>query len=181
MRLETERLILRPWEDQDRRPYAAFCADREVRRFYPSVLTEAETNDLIDRFIAGAERDGFGFMVVERKDDGAMIGDVGLSRIPFTIPGNPDIEIGWLLGRPYWGNGYAAEAARACLAYAWDELNAPEVVAFTTHQNTPSQRVMEKIDMVRDAQADFDHPLVAEGNPLRPHVLYRIKNPKNSI
>lgn len=177
MRLETERLVLRPWEDRDRKPYAKFCADPEVRRFYPSVLTRTETDDMIDRFIARARQDGFGFMVAERKSDGATIGDVGLSRIPFPIPGDPEIEIGWLLGREFWGQGYAPEAACACLTYAWDVLEAPEVVAFTTHRNTPSQRVMEKIGMTRDTKADFEHPLIEEGHPLRPHVLYRIKNP----
>lgn len=180
MRIETERLILRPWTDADRASYCAFCADPEVRRYYPSVLTTEETEAMIDRMIAGLARDGFGFLVVERKSDGAMLGDVGLSPVPMPLRGNPKIEIGWLLGRRYWGNGYAPEAASACLSYAWDVLDADEVVAFTSIPNGPSQRVMEKIGMVRDLQGDFEHPKIAEGHPLRPHILYRIANPTRS-
>lgn len=177
MILETERLILRPWRDADRAPYIGFCADPVVRRFYPSVLSPDETNEMIDRMIAGYERDGFGFLVAERKSDGAVIGDVGLSPIPFPLRGDPRIEIGWLLGQDFWGQGYAPEAAHACLAHAWDALGADEIVAFTAIPNLPSQRVMEKIGMTRDPEGDFEHPKVPQDSPLRPHVLYRMNRP----
>lgn len=177
MKLETARLIIRPWRYEDRAPYAAFNADPEVRRYYPDIPTAAETNASIDRFIAGYEHDGFGFFAVERKDDGTFIGDVGIKPVHMPLRGEPPIEIGWLLGRPYWGHGYAAEAANAWIDFAFAELRVSEVVAFTSVSNKPSQRVMEKLGMTRDPLADFEHPGVPEGHALRPHVLYRIANP----
>ncbi|WP_029040098.1 GNAT family N-acetyltransferase [Cucumibacter marinus] len=177
MRLETERLVLRDWMPRDYAPYARMLADPYVRRFYPSTLSEAEAYAMIDRYRENLARDGFGFLVVERKKDGAFLGDVGISKVPYEVPGNPEIEIGWLLGKRYWGHGYAPEAALACLDHAWREAKIPEVVAFTYEGNTPSQRVMQKIGMTSDPTENFNHPKVPRGHKLRPHVLYRIKNP----
>ncbi|MGB3337501.1 MAG: GNAT family N-acetyltransferase [Devosia sp.] len=176
MKLETERLIIRPWREDDRAPYASFNGDPEVRRFYPDTLTEAESNAAMDRLIAGYEADGFGFLAVERKSDGAFIGDVGIKPVLMPLRGAPPIEIGWLLGRAYWGQGYAPEAANAWIDFAFAELRVNEVVAFTAVSNLPSQRVMTKLGMIRDTLGDFEHPGISEGHPLRPHVLYRIAN-----
>lgn len=86
------------------------------------------------------------------------------------------MEIGWVLAARCWGQGLAPEGARAWLEYAW-HIGLPEVVAFTAARNQPSRRAMEKIGMCRDPAADFAHPRLAEGHPLRPHVLDRIANP----
>jgi RimJ/RimL family protein N-acetyltransferase len=181
MRLETERLILRHWRDEDRPIYAGYCADPQTRRYYPDLLTAEQTNANIDRYIASLAADGFGYLAVERKDNGAFLGDVGLSRVGedlrLMLPGQPAVEMGWYLGREHWGQGFAPEAARAWLAYAFGSLALPEVVAFTATTNRPSQRVMEKIGMRRDLGADFEHPLVPAGHRLRPHLLYRTINP----
>ena len=80
MRLETERLILRQWRDEDRAPYAAFNADPEVRRyFYPELKSAAETGVMVDEMIADLAQNGFGFLAIERKSDGAFIGESGLT------------------------------------------------------------------------------------------------------
>jgi RimJ/RimL family protein N-acetyltransferase len=94
-----------------------------------------------------------------------------------VIPTNPAVEIGWQLGREFWGQGYAPEGAQAFLDYAWSPLGLPEVVAITHTGNTPSRRVMEKLGMQYDPRADFQHPDIDIGHPLRAHVLYRIANP----
>lgn len=177
MRLETERLVIRLWQDEDRATFAGFSTDPQVRRFYPTVPTIEQTNTAIDRYIAVYERNGFSLLAVERKSDGALIGDVGLLPLAIPLHGNPRVEIGWLLGQQYWGSGYAPEAAGAWLKYAFSVLNLPEIVAFTAVLNHPSQRVMEKLGMTRDLLGDFEHPNVPEGHALRPHVLYRIGNP----
>jgi RimJ/RimL family protein N-acetyltransferase len=127
--------------------------------------------------IAGLADGTSAFLAVERRSDGAMLGLTGTGAIDFEIPTAPKLEIGWLLGQQYWGQGYAPEAARVSLTHAFGPLGAPEVVAFTAHVNEPSQAVMRKIGMTRDPAADFEHPSVPVGNPLRPHVLYRIANP----
>jgi RimJ/RimL family protein N-acetyltransferase len=174
VRLETERLILREWTDADRETYASFVGDPDVRRFYPNVMSRSEADGMIDRFIAYLARDGFGLLAVERKSDGALIGDVGIVPVDMSIRGNPPVEIGWLLGKQYWGNGYAPEAAQAWIDYAFNVLGLPEIVAWTAVVNIPSQRVMQKLGMAHHPEDDFLHPKIAEGHPLRPHVLYRL-------
>lgn len=185
MRLETERLIVRSWKDEDRAPFTEVISDPVVRRFFPEVGTRADADAGIDRAIARLAEHGMTFQAVERKADGVFIGMTGLAPIrePIrsVIPSGPEIEIGWQLGKAFWGQGYAPEAARACLQFAWDVLNAREIVAFTAVVNLPSRRVMEKIGMVRSTADDFDHPEVPEGHLLRPHVLYRIANPTLSL
>lgn len=81
---------------------------------------------------------------------------------------------------PFWGQGYAPEAARACLQYGFSRLDIPEIVAFTYRGNAPSRRVMEKLGMTHDLADDFNHPNVPLGSLLRPHVLYRLTNPGTS-
>ena len=177
MRLETERLILREWSDDDRESYASFVGDPDVRRFYPTVLTRAESDAVIDRLIAGLARDGFSLLAVERRSDRALIGYTGILPVDMPIRGNPPVEIGWLLGKRYWGIGYAPEAARVWLDYCFGALGFDEVVAWTAVVNLPSQRVMQKIGMIHYPEDDFLHPRIPDGHPLRPHVLYRISRP----
>ena len=177
MRLETERLIIRDWEPRDRDAYAAIVMDPDVRRFYFDVPTREQADALIDRFIEFSKRDGFGFLPVERKSDGVLIGDVGLIPVGMPVRGAPPVEIGWLLGKQYWGNGYAPEAAQAWLDYAFTTLNFEEVVAWTTVTNLPSQRVMQKLGMRTSPEDNFVHPKAPSGHPLAPHVLYRISRP----
>lgn len=181
MRLETERLVLREWQDSDRALYAEIIGDPVVRRFYPSVGSYADASATIDRAIQRLDVLGFGFLALERKADSRFLGMLGMAPFSDTvrnaIPGAPAVEIGWQLGQPYWGQGYAPEAARATLDLAFRTLGLPEVVAITYEGNTPSRRVMEKLGMVRDPAADFPHPEIPDGHRLRPHVLYRIANP----
>ncbi len=176
MKLQTERLILREWRDEDRDDYAALTGDPQVRRFYPTVLTRAEADEQMNRHLAMQSENPFHFRAVTTLD-GTFVGTVGMAYIAdpvrTTIPTHPEIEIGWLVHTRFWGQGLAPEAALACLAQAW-QLGLSEIVAFTAAINTPSQRVMEKIGMTRDPAADYEHPFMPEGHPLRPHVLYRI-------
>ena len=107
---------------------------------------------------------------------GSFIGFVGLSVPTFDAHFTPCVEIGWRLARESWGQGFASEAALATLHYAFSELGFQEIVSFTSHVNTRSRRVMEKIGMLRDAAGDFEHPRLTPGHPLRLHVLYRAKH-----
>lgn len=178
MTLETDRLILRPWGGRDRAPFAAINADPEVRRYYyPSILNAAEAGLLIDSAIEELAARGFGFLAAERKSDGALIGGAGLSRPDPEVPGDHEIEIGWILGREFWRQGYATEAALACFSFAWSALRAPEVIGYTSAINSPSRRAMEKAGMEYVAGGDFEDTTVPVGHVLRPHVLYRIGNP----
>ena len=170
--IETERLLLRPWRDADREPFAALNADPDVRRYFPSTLSRAESDAGVDRQMAHFAAHGFGLWALERRADGAFLGFTGLRILEPEDPPFPGIEIGWRLARHAWGCGHASEAARASLAYGFETLGLAEIVAFTAQTNLLSERVMQRIGMTHDPARDFDHPAVPEGHPLRPHILY---------
>ncbi|SDK75268.1 GNAT family N-acetyltransferase [Microbulbifer yueqingensis] len=169
----TERLQLRQWRDSDRAPFADINADPRVMEYFPSTLTRAGSDAGIDRQIAHIEQHGWGFWAVERLEDMAFMGFVGLKHTPGELPFSPAVEIGWRLDAPYWGYGYATEAARASLAVAFEQLGLEQVVSYTALTNQPSRAVMERLGMCR-APETFEHPLVPEGSALRRHCLYRI-------
>jgi RimJ/RimL family protein N-acetyltransferase len=100
---------------------------------------------------------------------------VGLHRVNPALPCAPAVEVAWRLHPDHWGHGYATEGARAALGYGFGPAGLDEIIAFTTTLNVRSQAVMERIGMARDPGADFDHPRVPEGDPLRRHVLYRAR------
>jgi len=169
--IETERLVLRDWREEDIATYAAMCADPEVMRHFPALLSFDDASAQARRIRAHLGRAGWGLWAVEIKRGAPFVGFVGLSRPDFR-PG--DVEIGWRLARSAWGHGYATEAARAALDHGFVELGLAEIISFTVPANVPSQRVMERLGMVRDPSASFEHPAVPEGNPLRLHWLWRV-------
>jgi RimJ/RimL family protein N-acetyltransferase len=172
--LRTERLVLRGWRPEDRDPYAALNADPEVMEHFVGVLDRATSDAEADRFAADLDRDGWGHWVVTRPADDRLIGFTGLDVVDFPQSWTPATEIGWRFARGAWGHGYATEAARAVLGFAFGTLALDEVVSFTATTNLRSQRVMERIGMRRDPANDFDHPRVPVGHRLRRHVLYRL-------
>jgi len=172
---------MRRWTDTDREPFAALNADPEVMEHFPAPLTRAESDAMIDRIEARRTETGFGFWALEVTATGEFIGFAGLSVPRFEAHFTPAVEIGWRLARSAWGRGYATEAARRALRYAFDDLALDEVVSFTSARNLRSRAVMERIGMIRDESGDFDHPMVPEGHPLRRHVLYRISAPPREV
>jgi RimJ/RimL family protein N-acetyltransferase len=171
--IETPRLVLRAWRASDREPFALLNADPRVMEYFPACLSRAESDGLVDRIESNMRRDGYSFFAAELRQIGEFIGFIGLSVPPFDFL--PYDEIGWRLAPAFWNQGLATEGARAALAFAFDELGRREIVAFTAVANLRSRRVMEKLGMTHDVAADFDHPRIAEGHPLRRHVLYRVR------
>ena len=174
MELSTPRLLLRQWRDEDLTPFAALNADPEVMRYFASPLTRTQSDQFAASVYATIDRQGWGLWAVEIKAGAPFIGFVGLSRPGFKAHFTPTVEVGWRLHQAHWGHGYATEAARAALTFAFERLMLAEVVSFTATVNEPSWRVMQRLGMSRDPDDDFDHPAVPEG-PLRPHVLYRMR------
>jgi len=174
--IETDRLILRQWRETDKAPYAALNADPDVMEHFPSTLTTAESDAMVDAMRSVLDETGRGLWATEVKATGTLIGFIGLSRPRFETAFTPCIEIGWRLARHAWGNGYAPEGARAVLAFGFEHVELPndEIVSFTTEANAKSRRVMEKIGLVRDPARDFDHPTVLPNWSGRRHVLYAI-------
>jgi RimJ/RimL family protein N-acetyltransferase len=170
--LETRRLVLRPWRTSDLAPFAAMNADPVVMRYLAGVLTREEGDAYVARAEAHLAENGFGKWAVEAPGVAAFIGAVGLSRVRFAASFTPAVEVAWRLDRRYWGQGYAAEAARAAIEDGFTRVGLTEIVALTALGNAPSQRVMERLGMTRTIE--FDHPLLPEDSKLRRHVLYRL-------
>lgn len=179
--IRTERLHLRRWLPGDRLPFARLNRDPQVMEFFPSPLTRSESDALADRIEAHFEQFGFGLWAVEIPGITPFAGFVGLSVPRFEAPFTPCIEVGWRLDADHWNCGYATEGARAALVFAFRELQTDEIVSFTVPGNIRSRRVMEKVGMTLSEGDDFDHPSLADGHPLRRHVLYRIARPPNSL
>ncbi|MBX2825498.1 MAG: GNAT family N-acetyltransferase [Gammaproteobacteria bacterium] len=171
--LETDRLRLRQWIDADIEPFIALNQDKRVMRYFPNLYSEAETRNMISLCQKSIDENGWGFWAVDLKSTQEFIGMVGLNRIPDDIPLDDTLEVGWRLASPYWGKGYATEAARASLDYAFTTLNSECVVAFTAKDNHPSRRVMERLGMKKRLEGFF-HPRLEQDHPLGEHVVYDI-------
>ena len=133
---------------------------------------------MIDRLNTHIDSHGFGFWALEDRASGEFVGFTGLENVAFTAPFTPAVEIAWRLAHRFWGRGYAAEAARASLAFGFEILKLPEIVSFAVLDNRRSRRVMERIGMAHDPSGDFDHPRLPAGHPLQRHAFYRL--PANS-
>jgi ribosomal-protein-alanine N-acetyltransferase len=199
--IRTERLVLRDWGDGDLEPFAALNADAEVMEHFPSTLTRAESDDLVERIRHQAVDAGFSLWAVEVADpepsrpgpadpgpsDGrpgstwrtGFAGFTGIIRPPFVVSGRIDagtVEIGWRLARWAWGRGLATEAASAVLGAAFTEFGLEEVVSFTVADNLRSQAVVQRIGLRRAPDRDFDHPRwePSWGEGLRRHLVWSI-------
>ena len=180
MELQTARLLLRRWRDDDRAAFAALNADAEVMQHFPTTLTRDESDAFIGRIEAGFDEHRYGLWAVERLDRHQFIGFVGLMLHTFEAHFTPAVEVGWRLGREHWGQGFATEAAAAALAYGFEVIELHEIVSMTAATNLRSQRVMQRLGLTRDAADDFDHPRLPVGHHLQRHVLYRLTRPAPS-
>ena len=155
--LETERLYLRQWTEADRAPFAKLNADERVMEFFPRPLSRAESDERVDKIQQAFAQRGWGWWAVEVKGKHRFIGFVGLNIPSADLPFNPCVETGWRLDAPYWGQGYATEAARAALSLGFETLKLDKIVAFATLDNVRSQAVMKKLGMHRVPDT-FIHP-----------------------
>lgn len=141
-RLETERLHMRGWRVEDFEAFAAIMADAEVARFLTGQpLTRADAWRSLASTIGQWSLRGYGTWAVERKSDGALLGRVGI----IHPEGWPGIEVGWTLGRDHWGHGYATEAARAAIDYAFITLPLERVISIIHPENAASQSVAKRV------------------------------------
>ena len=173
--LETERLILRPWREEDRAPFAALNVDPRVMEHFPKILDRAESDAIFERVRAGFAKHGYGPWALQVKGRAPFIGFCGIWSPRFEAHFTPCVEIGWRLGFAFWGQGYALESADVALDYGFEGLGLEEIVAYTTPRNLRSRRVMERLGMTHDPEDDFDHPLDPETFADRRHVLYRLR------
>jgi ribosomal-protein-alanine N-acetyltransferase len=175
IKIETSRLILRKWQEQDLKAFSDINQDPKVLEFLLASRSIQETAEWIDQIKKHFIDHGFGLWAVVLKDTGELIGYAGLNIPSFEAHFTPCVEIGWRLASRHWAKGYATEAARKVLEVGFAELGLKEIVSFTVPANMRSIRVMEKIGMSRDLSGDFYHPKLPRDHALALHVLYRRK------
>ena len=143
VRLETARLLLRLFREEDVSDYARLCADAEVMRYLGEgqPLTRAEAWRNMAMLLGHWQLRGYGLWAVEERTSGALIGRIGL----FNPDGWPGLEVGWMLQRASWGYGFATEGAQAALHYAFTELQSPHVISLIHPENAASIRVAERL------------------------------------
>lgn len=169
--IETPRLLLSDWKETDFAPFAEMNGNPAVMEFFLHPLSAEESRSLFDVVREEFLRYGYGVYAVERKSDGAFVGFAGFHHFSFDVDFAPGVEILWRLRQEYWGQGYATEAAKACLSYAKENLPFSTFWAFTSLPNKRSQRVMQKMGM--KFEKNFMHPSVPDGHPLKEHLLYK--------
>jgi RimJ/RimL family protein N-acetyltransferase len=175
---ETERLIIRPWRDEDREDYLSTCNSEAVTAHLGGPATIAEIDAAIERICRSRDDYGYCYWAIERRSDAAFLGYCGLKLTDLTnSPIEGEIEIGWRLREDAWGHGYAAEAARAVLEWAWANTSAGRIVSFTVPANRGSWRLMERLGMTRRPDLDFAHPAFAPDDPLSAHISYVMMRP----
>ena len=143
--LQTKRLRLRPYRLEDVEPLFSVFGDPATMRYIgqgPDPTLDA-TRVRVERYLDHQRSHGFGLWVVEHRATGALLGDCGLLR----LDGGPEIEVGYRLARDHWGQGFATEAAGACVTYGFDKLRLPRILAVTHPDNAASRRVLEKIGL----------------------------------
>jgi RimJ/RimL family protein N-acetyltransferase len=141
--LETERLRMRMFREDDLDAYAAMCADPDVMRYIGAggAITRADAWRQMALFLGHWELRGYGMWAVEERATGALIGRIGL----YNPDGWPGFECGWLLARASWGKGYATEGARRALEHAFTTLGREHVISLIRPDNAASIRVAERI------------------------------------
>jgi len=146
----TKRLFVRRWREGDAEMLAATYADPEVMRYIPGGAWSLErTRQIVARMSEIERESGFGFYPIVRDEDGSMLGHCGLGR----LENGDEIEVAYVLGKPYWGQGYASEAAAETVEYAFRMGFARRIVAIAFPDNVRSTEVMRRIGMRRVGRA----------------------------
>ncbi|HKR25573.1 MAG TPA: GNAT family N-acetyltransferase [Allosphingosinicella sp.] len=172
--IETGRLILRDWREEDIEPFIRHTNTPAVMRWLGGVQTEAEAARIVrERPMRWQGERGFTFWVVERKADGELLGFCGLKLSDTAGTAVEGLhEVGWRLREDAWGQGYAKEAAIASIDFAFSSLGAERVIAVTFPGNAESWGLMERLGMTRRPECDFDDPRFPDLNPT---IVYDIR------
>ena len=171
--LSTDRILLRPWKDSDYEPFYEMSSASQVYEFLPPFPDKTSCDAFVDTWREDFSRRGWGFWALEHRESGAFIGTSGMHEPgPEFGVGRACVEIGWRLAPAFWGKGFASEAARAVMRFAFHELRLDELVSFTAVGNKRSCAVMERLGMEREKE--FDLLLMPSDSPHRRSFLYRL-------
>ena len=171
--LASSRLIMRQWQAEDYPAFARMNACQSVMKYFPTVMSSAQSDELATRVSHLIEQNGWGLWALEEKCSGRFLGFTGLLSVANDLPCFPGVEIGWRLDKAYWGKGFATEAATQALMFAFEKLEIERVVSFTAEINLPSIKVMKRLGMT-NTHENFTHPRVPADSPLSQHVIYAV-------
>ncbi|MDP3468353.1 MAG: GNAT family N-acetyltransferase [Daejeonella sp.] len=169
---KSTRLGFRNWIESDIELMAAINADEIVMEFFPGIATKDQTIEFIEKMQQQFAENSFCYFAVDKLENNAFIGFIGLSEKLFEAEFTPCIDIGWRLSSEEWNKGYATEGARRCLEYANEILKLEKIVSMAPKINVKSESVMKKIGMKK--VLEFEHPLLINDERLRDCVLYQI-------
>lgn len=167
-RLETERLVLRPFVMEDLDAIHAVLGDAEIMVYYPAPFTREQSKKWIEWNLAHYRDHGHGLWVLESKATGELVGDCGL--IPQTVDGQREVEVGWHVRRDQQRRGLATEAARECVRWAFEELGRDRLISLIRPENVPSRRVAEKLGM--EVEKEVMH---GSAHPMK-HLVYFLRS-----
>jgi RimJ/RimL family protein N-acetyltransferase len=150
--LETPRLVLRGFRSEDFEQFAGFMADADVMRYLGGQpMSRSEAWRSLATTLGHWQLRGYGTWAVERRSDGAFIGRVGM----INPEGWPGLEIGWTLGKAYWGNGYATEAAACAMRYAFLTQPVDKLISCIDPDNAPSQAVARRLGETKGVRTEL--------------------------
>ena len=148
--LETERLYLRQYREEDIDSLHAIFSDPETMAYYPAPFSLEQTQNWVKKNQQRYKEDGFGLWGICLKETNELIGDCGL--VKQIVDGKTEIEIGYHINKKYWSKGFASEAAKACKEYGFNELGFKKLISIIDPRNTPSIRVAEKIGFTKEKE-----------------------------
>ncbi|MGL4596033.1 MAG: GNAT family N-acetyltransferase [Bacteroidia bacterium] len=169
----SSRLGFRNWNANDLPVFSALNADAEVMEHFPKALTETESTGFMERLQVQYDKRGYTYFATEIIATGELIGFIGLAYQEYETEFTPAVDIGWRLKKTAWGNGYATEGAKRCLAFAFDTLQLNQVISTCTKMNARSENVMQKIGMKQ--MGEFKHPRLADFPEIEMCVWYALE------
>lgn len=167
----SERLGFRHWNFTDIEKMHEINSDKKAMEFFPSIPTKEQTAEFVDRMNKQYVDKGFCYFAVERLDNNAFIGFIGLSEQNFKADFTPCVDIGWRIASQEWNQGFASEGAKKCLDFALNQLKLKDVYSIAPKINSKSEHIMVKIGLKK--LYEFEHPLLTNYDKLKTCVLYK--------
>ncbi|WP_255673744.1 GNAT family N-acetyltransferase [Mangrovimonas futianensis] len=170
---KSDRLGFRNWTEEDKSKMGMINSDPKVMEHFPSIPTQKQTYEFIDRMRDQFSKNGFCYFAVDKLENNEFIGFIGIAEQTFESDFTPCVDIGWRLAQAEWGKGFATEGAKKCLEFGFNEMGLEKIKSICPEINTRSEKVMKKIGMKKSKS--FNHPLLFEYKELEKCVLYEIE------
>lgn len=157
---KSDRLGFRNWTEEDKSKMGMINSDPKVMEHFPSIPTQKQTDEFIDRMRDQFSKNGFCYFAVDKLENNEFIGFIGIAEQTFESDFTPCVDIGWRLAQAEWGKGFATEGAKKCLEFAFNEMGLENIKSICPEINTRSEKVMKKIGMKK--MGTFKHPKLKE-------------------